>query len=136
MENNSNKKRYILNFSKAFFSGGLIAIIGQLILNFYLYFLDFDSSTSSSLMIVSLIFIAAVLTATGIYDKLSYYALSGSLIPITGFANTMTSAAMEYRNEGIFIGIANNMFKLAGSVIVFGVVSAYVFGSIRFFIGV
>jgi SpoVA protein. len=83
-------------------------------------------------MIVTIIFISCVLTGLGIFDKIAKHAGAGSFIPITGFANAMTSAALESKTEGIVLGIASNMFKLGGAVITFGIVAAYVMGVIRY----
>ena len=82
--------------------------------------------------VTTLIFIAALLTGFGVYDKIGQFAGAGAGVPVTGFANSIASAALEHKTEGIVLGIATNMFKLAGSVIVFGVVSAYVVGLIRY----
>ena len=73
-----------------------------------------------------------LLTGFGVYDKIGQFAGAGSAVPVTGFANSMASAAIEHRSEGIVLGVATNMFKLAGSVIVFGVVGAYIVGLIRY----
>ena len=83
----------------------------------------------------SLIFIAALATAIGFFDKWVNFARCGLLIPITGFSHSMMSAALEYKREGPIFGIGSNTFKLAGSVIVYGVVSAWTFGLIRLIIG-
>ena len=82
-------------------------------------------------MIITLIFIGCLLTCLGFFDKWVNFAKAGLIIPITGFAHAMMSAALDYRREGMVTGIGASMFKLAGSVIIFGVVSAYVFGLIR-----
>ena len=79
---------------------------------------------------------ASLLTGIGIFDKLVTIFRCGLLIPITGFAHSMTSCALDYRNEGPIYGIGSNMFKLAGSVIVYGIVSAWFFGTIRYLIEV
>lgn len=80
----------------------------------------------------TLILISALLTGLGIYDRIGQFAGAGSAVPVTGFANSMASAALEYKSEGLVLGVATNMFKLAGNVIVFGVVAAYIVGMIRF----
>ena len=82
-------------------------------------------------MIITLIFIGCLLTAFGFFDKWVNFAKCGLIVPITGFAHSMMSAALEYRKEGFVTGIGANMLKLAGTVIIFGVVSAYVFGLLR-----
>ena len=85
-------------------------------------------------MIVTLVFIGCLFTALGFFDKWVKFAKCGLIIPITGFAHAMMSSALEYRREGLVTGLGANMFKLAGSVIVFGVVSAYIFGILRIII--
>ena len=82
-------------------------------------------------MIITLIFIGCILTCLGFFDKVVKWAGAGLIVPITGFAHSMMSAALEYRKEGLVTGLGCNLFKLAGTVIVFGVVSAYIFGLIR-----
>jgi stage V sporulation protein AC len=73
-----------------------------------------------------------LLTGMGVYDKIGQFAGAGSMIPITGFANSLASAALEHRSEGIVLGVASNMFKVAGAVIVYGVVIAYILGVIHY----
>ncbi|MGD6781365.1 MULTISPECIES: stage V sporulation protein AC [Bacillaceae] len=126
------KPPYVVNCVKAFLVGGLICLIGQGIQNFYMTVFNFNEENVGNPTVATLILISAMLTGLGIYDKLGQFAGAGSAVPVTGFANSMTSAAMEHRSEGIVLGVATNMFKLAGSVIVFGVVAAYVVGMIRY----
>ncbi|NMH74003.1 stage V sporulation protein AC [Bacillus sp. RO2] len=126
------KTPYVINCVKAFLVGGLICLIGQGIQNFYMSVFNFSEKNVGNPTVATLILISALLTGLGIYDKLGQFAGAGSAVPVTGFANSMTSAAMEHRSEGIVLGVATNMFKLAGSVIVFGVVAAYVVGMIRY----
>ncbi|OAS87462.1 MULTISPECIES: stage V sporulation protein AC [Metabacillus] len=130
------KTPYVLNCLKAFLIGGFICMIGQGIQNFYINVLNFSEKDAGNPTAGTLILISAILTGIGVYDKLGQFAGAGSAVPITGFANSMTSAAIEHRSEGIVLGIATNMFKLAGSVIVFGVVAAYIVGIIRYFYGI
>ena len=85
-------------------------------------------------MIITLIFISSLLTGLGVFDKLVTMFGAGLIIPITGFAHSTTSSAMEYRKEGLVSGIGSNIFKLSGTVLMFGVVSAYIFGIIRLII--
>ncbi len=136
IKNNKIKPKYYRNILRSFIIGGIIAIIGQGLIYFYFSVCNLDKKLSQTLMSVTLILVASILTGMGIYDKLGQYAGCGTIIPITGFANSMTSSAMESRSEGVFLGIASNLFKLAGSVITFGVVSAAVFGLIRYFLEV
>ncbi|MEK3808198.1 MULTISPECIES: stage V sporulation protein AC [unclassified Metabacillus] len=129
------KPPYFLNCLKAFLVGGLICTLGQAISNMYIHFFNFTEKTAGNPTVATLILISALLTGFGIYDRIGQFAGAGSAVPVTGFANSMTSAALEHRSEGIVLGVATNMFKLAGSVIVFGVVAAYVVGIIRYVYG-
>lgn len=126
------KSSVVVNSIKAFLIGGLICAIGQGLHNFYIFFFDFTEQTAGNPTVATLIFISALLTGFGVYDKIGQFAGAGSAVPVTGFANSMTSAALEHRSEGLVLGVATNMFKLAGSVIVFGVVGAYIVGIIRY----
>ena len=119
----------------AFMVGGLVGVLGQLLVEFYSYYLGLSSSDASIFMIVTLIFFASLFTALGFFDKWVKFARCGLIIPITGFAHSMTSAALDFRKEGLVTGIGANMFKLAGTVIIYGVVSAWFFGTIRLIIG-
>lgn len=130
----SQKPNLWKNMGVSFLFGGCISILGQFLIEVFLW-MGNDLETSRLLMITSLILIASILTALGIYDRLLEKGKAGSFIPITGFANSMTSSAIEYRSEGLIKGIASNMFKMAGSVIVFGVLSSYIIGIIRYFVG-
>ena len=128
------KVPYLLNCFKAFIIGGFICAIGQGISNFYLNHFDLTQDTVMGPTIATLILIAALLTGVGVYDRLGQFAGAGSMVPVTGFSNAMTSAALEHKSEGLVLGIATNMFKIAGAVIVFGVVSAYIVGLTRLFV--
>lgn len=132
---NQIKPKIFMNSFKAFITGGLIAIFGQLLKDGYQVLFDLDKDNAGALMIVTLILIAALLTGFGIFDKIGQFCGAGTFVPVTGFANSMTSAALEYKSEGITLGIAANMFKLAGSVITLGVVSAYILGALRYLFG-
>ncbi len=126
------KEHKIKNIVLSFFIGGLIGVIGQFLIDFYAYVLEIPSKDATTYMIVTLIFIACLCTALGFFDNCVNFAKSGLLIPITGFAHAMMSAAMEFKKEGPVFGIGSNIFKLAGSVILYGVVSAWFFGIIRY----
>ena len=129
------KENRLFNVFIAFVVGGLIGLIGEALICFYSSF-GISRSESSTLMSVSLIFVGSLCTALGFFDKLVTKFKCGLLIPITGFAHSMTSAALDYKKEGLIYGFGSNMFKLAGSVILYGVVSAWFFGMIRYVIGV
>lgn len=119
----------------AFLIGGLVGAIGEGLIQIYCSIWYISRTVSSVYMIITLIFIAALATAIGFFDKWVNFARCGLLIPITGFSHSMMSAALEYKREGPIFGIGSNTFKLAGSVIVYGVVSAWTFGLIRLIIG-
>ena len=126
------KENYLKNGLIAFTVGGLMGILGQLLIDIYSYFLNIPSKEAGTFMIITLIFLGCILTCLGFFDNWVKNCGAGLIVPITGFAHAMMSAALDYRKEGMVNGLGANMFKLAGSVIVFGVVSAYVFGIIRF----
>lgn len=118
----------------AFVTGGIVGVIGQLLIELYTRFLDVSTKDASVFMIITLIFIASLFTAMGFFDKWVNFCRCGLIIPITGFAHSMTSAALEYRKEGFVTGVGSNIFKLAGTVILYGVVSAWLFGLLRLLI--
>jgi stage V sporulation protein AC len=122
------------NTIRAFLVGGTVCLIGQFIQSFYIQFAHFSQKDAGNPTVATLIFISVVLTAFGVYDKFASWAGAGSAVPVTGFANTMSSAAMEYRTEGWVAGVGGNMFRLAGSVVVYGVVSAFFVALIRYII--
>lgn len=115
----------------AFITGGMMGVIGQFLIDIYTYYFHISTANASVFMIITLVFVGCLLTALGFFDKWVSFARAGLIVPITGFAHAMMSAALEYRKEGLVTGIGANMFKLAGSVIIFGVVSAYIVGLIR-----
>lgn len=119
----------------AFLIGGLIGAIGEILIEVYIMCFHISQSQASIYMIITLIFLATLFTALGFFDKWVTFARCGLLIPITGFAHSMQSAFLEYKTEGLVYGIGSNAFKLAGTVIVYGVVSAWSFGIIRLLIG-
>lgn len=120
-----------MNCIRAFLVGGVICFIGQLITNAMVAWFGFEKEKAGDPTVAILILIAVILTSLGVYDKLAQWAGAGSSVPVTGFANSMCSTAIEHRSEGIVLGIGGNMFKLAGSVIVFGTVAAFVIGIIK-----
>ena len=132
VDKNIPKENVGINAIKAFLVGGVMGIIGQGLIDLYTTWFDISTKDAAPFMIITLIFIASLLTAFGVFDKIVSWANCGLIVPITGFAHAMTSAAMEYRKEGLILGIGANIFKLTGSVILYGVVAAYVFGLLRF----
>lgn len=115
----------------AFLCGGTICLLGQLISAFYMHFFDFNEKTAGDPTVATLIFLSSLLTGLGVYDHIAQWAGAGTIIPVTGFANAVTSSAIEHRSEGFVLGVGGNMFKLAGSVIVFGVFSAFVIATVK-----
>ena len=133
MDKHSPKNKVVGNSIKAFFIGGIICTVGQLMTNCYMYF-GFSFLESSMLTTDSLILLSAVLTAFNVYDEIGKFGGAGALVPITGFANSMVSAGMEYKKEGYVYGLGAKLFTIAGPVIVFGVISSVVIGIIYFFV--
>ncbi len=117
-----------------FIAGGIMGVLAQILMQVYINFFNLASSDASVLVIITFIVLACILTGFGVFDKLVRIFKAALLIPITGFAHAMMSSAMEYRKEGFVTGIGSNIFKLTGTVILYGVVSAYFFGMIRYFI--
>lgn len=117
------------NCFNAFWVGGLICTIGQIIFNFCQE-RGFDISTSNTIVSIILIGIAAFLTGLNIFNKLGKFAGAGSLVPITGFANSIVSPAMEYKSEGYVMGVGGKMFTIAGPVLVFGISTSIIVGII------
>jgi len=124
------KRKILLNISKAFLVGGIICSVGETIFVIINKWIPKEEANNYTILIV--IFIASILTALGIYDKIGQVAGCGSIVPITGFANSITSSAMESKSEGIVLGVLNNVFRLAGSVIVVSILCGVVSGLIRY----
>ena len=125
------KRPILLNSIKAFFVGGLICTIGQAIKMVFINYFGFTEETASNPTAAVLIFTSALITSLGFYDHIAQWAGAGTAVPVTGFANTIASAAIEHRTEGYVLGVGGNMFKIAGPVIVFGVFSAFVVAIIK-----
>ena len=134
VKKNTPSENILKNAIIAFVIGGIMGVIGNALVQFYSYVFDLSSKDASVFMIITLVFLGCFLTGLGFFDKWVNFARCGLIVTITGFAHAMMSAALEYRKEGLVTGIGMNMFKLAGSVIIFGVVSAYIFGILRIII--
>lgn len=117
------------NMLMAFLVGGLICDLGQGLLNLFQVW-GLDQKTASAFVSISLVFLSALLTALRIYDNIAKYAGAGTLVPITGFANSIVSPAMEFKSEGYVIGIGGKMFVIAGPVLVYGTAASIVYGFI------
>ncbi len=128
----SPKPKYLKNYIWAFIVGGTICVIGQGINDLYMQFAQLDKLTASSATSLTLIFIGSLLTGLGVYDLIGKRAGAGSIIPITGFANSVVSPAMEYKREGYIMGVGANLFKIAGPVLVYGIGSSIICGFIYY----
>lgn len=132
LEQKHETKRPVLkNCIRAFWVGGLFCVVGQVLTYFYIYFFNFTEQTASNPTVATMIFIAMLLTGFGVYDRIGQFAGAGSAVPVTGFGNAVISAAIEHRTEGFVLGVGSNMFKLAGSVLLFGVFSAFIIALIK-----
>lgn len=118
----------------AFLFGGGICTLGQAFRTLYMFW-GADKETASTLVAVTLVALSATLTALGVFDEIARYAGAGTIVPITGFANSVVSPAMEFQTEGRIFGTAANMFKIAGPVIVYGTAAAFVYGVIYWLFG-
>lgn len=118
----------------AFWVGGLICTLGQLILNGFTA-LGLSGQDAAAATSVSLVFLSAVLTGLSVYDEIARFAGAGTLVPITGFANAVVAPAIEFKAEGFVTGMAAKMFVIAGPVIVYGTVASVIYGLILAFFG-
>lgn len=139
-ENNS-KKHIVNNHSfrnsiMAFLSGGMMALIAQFLFTILITYQNLEKEVATSIVILIIITTTAICTGLGIYDKAAQICGAGLFIPISGFANAMTSSAMECRGEGLIYGIGSNMFKLTGSVITYGIVATYLVSIIRYILSI
>lgn len=114
---------------RAFLVGGLICVIGEGLTNLYLY-LGAAEQAAATWTSITLVFLGALLTGLGVYDDIARFAGAGSLVPITGFANSVVSPALEFKTEGYITGMAVKIFTIAGPVIVFGISASVIYGLI------
>ncbi len=129
----TNEGRSLLH---AFSVGGFICVIGQFIRYTLLYLFGLYGDELAGATSVVLIFIGCLLTGLGVYDNIGHFAGGGSIVPITGFANSVCSPAMEFRSEGFVYGVASKMFVVAGPIIVYGISSSVLIGIIYYLIGI
>ncbi|MDU4861861.1 MAG: stage V sporulation protein AC [Terrisporobacter othiniensis] len=134
VEKMSPKPAYLKNCIMAFLVGGLICCIGQGINDIYMKIINLDKLAAASATSMTLIFLGAFLTGLGVYDLIGKRAGAGSIIPITGFANSIVSPAMEFKKEGYVTGVGANLFKIAGPVLVYGISSSIICGLLYYFI--
>lgn len=124
------KSKMGVGLLRAFWVGGAICMIGQAISDFYTCVLEWGQQASATATSITLIFISALLTGLGVYDRIGKYAGAGSIVPITGFANSVVAPAMEFRREGLVMGVGAKLFTLAGPVLVYGIGSSILVGFI------
>lgn len=128
------RSKFWANMLKAFVIGGLICCVGQLIQNLWLT-AGLDKESAASACSITLVFIGALLTGLGIYDDLAKFGGGGTLVPITGFANSVVAPALEFKTEGLITGTAAKMFIIAGPVIVYGIGASVLYGLVLCLIG-
>lgn len=120
------------NCTRAFFVGGGICLIGQLLLWLYSDVLGMDEKIAGTLCSVTLIFAAVLLSGIGVFDNIAKFSGAGTLVPITGFANAVASPAIDSKSEGFVLGVGAKIFTVAGPVLLYGVVSGAIYGVIYY----
>ena len=128
VQRNTPKSNTAVNCAKAFLSGGAVCGIGQAVFEL-LTQNGWDEAMAKSIVSVSLIILGVALTAAGVYDKIARFAGAGTLVPITGFANAMSSAAIEFQSEGFVTGVGAKLFSIAGPVLVYGITASVLYGA-------
>ncbi len=128
----SKGTKWWITVPKAFIFGGLICMLGQSLLDMYKAF-GLQQKTASLAVSVTLIFLSALLTALGWYEKLAKHAGAGTLVPITGFANSVAAPALEFKTEGWVLGLGAKIFIISGPVILYGTLTSIVYGLIYYF---
>lgn len=128
----SPPSKVVRNIILAFTIGGLICTLGQIVNMCYSFYFK-STEEAAALTSMTMIFLGALLTGLNVYDDIAKYGGAGTLVPITGFANSIVSPAIEFRREGYILGVGANMFKIAGPVLVYGISSSVVYGMIYYF---
>ena len=131
IKKHSPSSKLFKNSFLAFLFGGLICVVGQLFSELYSY-LGCDEKTSGMLVTITLIFLAALLTGLGIFDKIARHAGAGTLVPVTGFSNAVVSEAMDSKSEGYVLGVGAKIYTVAGPVILYGLLSGVIYGLIYY----
>ena len=135
VQSSAPKSKHLKTMFFAFLIGGLICCFGELLTDFAkMLFPDFEKDVISGIVSITLIFIGALLTGLGVYDDIGNVAGGASIVPITGFVNSIVSPAMEFKKEGIVLGICAKMFVIAGPIIVLGVFASFISGLIALMI--
>ena len=134
IKKHSPGSKILKNSSLAFLFGGTICLMGQFLLNLYEGFIN-DKKIAAAMVTVTMIAIAALLTAFGIFDKIARFAGAGTLVPVTGFSNAVVSQAMDAKNEGFILGVGAKIFTVAGPVILYGIGAGVLYGVIYYVVG-
>ena len=134
IKRHSPRSRVVRNSLLAFIFGGVICALGECLYHLYLY-LGADEKTAPTLVSISLIFIAATLTVIGVFDMIAKHAGAGTLVPITGFSNAITSQAIDAKSEGFVLGVGAKIFTVSGPVILFGLGAGVLYGIIYVLVG-
>lgn len=124
------KSPILKNCTLAFLFGGVICVIGQLLFDLYNNITNYEERDCYTLVTITLIFLAALLTGIGVFDDIAKYAGAGTLVPVTGFANSVVSPAIDTKAEGFILGVGAKIFTVAGPVILYGILSGVVYGVI------
>ena len=132
VERLSPKSDFAQGLFRAFWVGGVICMIGQGINDIFCLGLKWGAQACATGTSICLVLLSALLTGIGVYDRIGKYAGAGSIVPITGFANAVVSPAMEFRREGLVMGVGAKLFTLAGPVLVYGICSSIIVGLIAF----
>ncbi len=132
VDSNKPKESRLANSVVAFLVGGFMGVFANLLSDFYQMVFDISFKDANAYMLLTLIVLSCLFTALGFFDKWVTFAKCGLIIPITGFAHSVTSSGLDYKHEGTIYRLGTNMLKLAGTVIVYGIVSATIFGMIRY----
>ena len=133
-EEHSPRSKSGRNMLRAFLVGGSICLLGQGITQ-AMTPLGLDKAAAGTVCSVSLIFLGALLTGLGVYDKIAKFAGAGTLVPITGFANSVVAPALEFKTEGFILGVAAKMFIISGPVIVYGITASFIYGLLLLLLG-
>ena len=130
----SPNSKVLRNCVVAFLIGGAICTLGQALTTLFLSF-ELPEKTAKAFVSITLIALSAILTGLKVYDKIAKHGGAGTLVPITGFANAIVSPAMEFKSEGLILGLGAKMFIIAGPVIVYGTLAAVLYGSVCWLLG-
>ena len=134
IKRNSERSPIFKNLILSFLFGGTVCVFGQLLFFLYFYF-GLDKDLSWTLVTITIIFVAAVLTALGIFDNIARRAGAGTLVPVSGFSNAVVSEAMDASYEGYILGVGAKIFTVAGPVILFGILSGVLYGTVYYILG-